>query len=154
MANIYHQVLIDAPAEKIYEAVITQEGLSKWWIKDCMAEPEVGHVNIFRRPNGVTNKMRVKELNKNEFVQWECLNEADGWSGTELMFEISSKGDLSCLDFKHCHYKDANQLYAICNYHWARHLSMLKQYCETGENQIDEEKEKKEQEDIRRAHSS
>ncbi|WP_424494001.1 SRPBCC family protein [Salinimicrobium sp. GXAS 041] len=153
MANIYHQVLIDASNEEIYAAVTTCPGLSQWFIKNCDAKPEVGYVNSFRRPNGVTNLMKVTELNKNEFVQWNCQNEADGWSGTTLSFEISRKGELGCLDFRHNDYKDTNQFYAICNYQWARHLTMLKNFCESGKNQLTEEREKLEEEYVRRAHN-
>ena len=154
MADIYHQVLIDAPVEEIYRAITTQEGLSQWWLKDCLVKPEVGFVNIFRLPNGITNKMKVAELNKNEYVQWDCLNEANAWSGTKVMFEISTKGELGCLDFRHKGYKRPNQFYATCNYHWARHLSMLKAYCETGEDQVYEEREKKEVENVEKVHKS
>lgn len=154
MPNIYHQVLIDTTVDKLYEMVTTQRGLSKWWIKDCEAKPEIGHINIFRRYNGIVNKMKVTDLNKNEFVQWECMNEADEWSGTIIMFEISTKGNLSCLDFRHNGYKRENQFYATCNFQWARHLFMLKEFCETGKNQIHKEKEKKEEEKVRKAHNS
>lgn len=154
MAHIYHQVLIEAPIEMVYDAVTTSKGLSSWWIKDCDAKPVVGNTNIFRRSNGIVNKMKVTDLNENEFVQWECVNEANEWSGTTIMFEISTKGDLSCLDFRHNGYSRENQFYGTCNYQWARHLCMLKEYCETGENQIHEEQERREEEQVRKAFHS
>lgn len=31
MATIHHQVWIDAPVSKVYEALATADGLGKWW---------------------------------------------------------------------------------------------------------------------------
>ena len=88
--------------------------------------------------------MEVRALTPNTFIAWKCLNENDAWSGTEISFELSEQSDFTCLDFKHSGYRQQDGLYATCNYHWARHLSMLKELCETGKPQLDQEKEEKE----------
>ncbi len=31
MATLYHQVWINAPVSKVYEALATADGLGKWW---------------------------------------------------------------------------------------------------------------------------
>lgn len=142
MADIYHQVLINASKATVYEAVTTQRGLSRWWIADCNAKAEVGFVNEFN--NGeFTNKMKVVALEPAKYVEWECVNSADEWAGTRISFGLSDKGDFTCLDFRHNGYPEANEMYATCNFHWARHLHMLKELCETGANQLDKDKERK-----------
>ena len=35
MATLYHQVWIDAPAAKVYEALATAEGLSAFRLRNC-----------------------------------------------------------------------------------------------------------------------
>ncbi|WP_242929341.1 SRPBCC family protein [Pontibacter vulgaris] len=144
MANIYHQVLIKAARKTVYEAVTTQVGLSKWWIADCNVKPEIGYVNEFVVAGYGKNLMKVLALQTDTFVEWECLNENDPWTDTHLTFTLSDKGDFTCLDFRHTGYVAEDQVYATCNFHWARHLIMLKELCETGISQLNEAQEKRE----------
>ncbi|MDX5417691.1 MAG: SRPBCC domain-containing protein [Hymenobacteraceae bacterium] len=142
MANIYHQVLIQADPATVFDAVTTQQGLSGWWIADCSVKPEIGYVNEFQVEGHGTNKMKVLDLQPHTLVEWECLNENDPWTGTRLTFQLSRKGDFTCLDFRHTGYEAEDEVYATCNFHWARHLIMLKALCETGIGQLDQEQER------------
>ncbi|WP_461489772.1 SRPBCC family protein [Pontibacter sp. HJ8] len=144
MANIYHQVLIQADRHTVFEAVTTQKGLSGWWVADCKVLPEVGFVNEFMVAGHGSNKMKVLVLQPDTFVEWECVNDNDDWTGTHLTFALSDKGDFTCLDFKHIGYPAEDEVYATCNFHWARHLTMLKNLCETGIAQLDQEQERRE----------
>lgn len=144
MANVYHQVLIQANCATVFEAVTTQTGLSKWWIANCNVKPEIGFVNEFHTEGHGTNYMKVLALEPNSFTEWECTNTGTPWSGTRVTFTLSDKGDFTCLDFKHTGYPAEDELYAICNYHWARHLFMLKAFCETGIPLLDRKQEEKE----------
>lgn len=144
MANIYHQVLINASNESVFDAVTTQQGLASWWILDNISKPEKGFVNVFKVEGYGQNRMKVLMLEKPGYVEWECINENDEWTSTRVIFKISSKGDFTCLDFRHNGYPSENEIYATCNYHWARHLNMLKDYCETGKPQLNREQEQRE----------
>jgi len=42
MADMYHQVHIDAVPENVYQAISTEEGLKSWWTADTEAQPRVG----------------------------------------------------------------------------------------------------------------
>lgn len=132
MADIYHLVAIKTDKETVYNAVTTQVGLSKWWLPDTIAKPEIGFVNTFKVGTKFTNKMKVVGLHPYDKVEWECLNENDEWTGTHILFDIS-KMDGGChLHFKQTGWKAQTEFFANCNFHWARHLIMLKHYCETG----------------------
>ncbi|MDX5437235.1 MAG: SRPBCC domain-containing protein [Pontibacter sp.] len=144
MANIYHQVLIQADQKTVFNAVTTQEGLAMWWIQDCTVKQEVGFVNTFRVAGYGTNQMEVIELQPYTFAAWRCLNQDDPWTDTHITFAISTKGDFTCLDFKHIGYAAEDEVYATCNYHWARHLAILKEYCETGFSSLNQTQELKE----------
>ncbi|WP_299700878.1 SRPBCC domain-containing protein [uncultured Pontibacter sp.] len=144
MATIYHQVLIQADEHTVFEAITTQQGLSKWWIADCNVKPEVGFVNEFHMEGHGTNRMKVTALNPPTSVEWECLNVNDAWTGTRISFHLSRRGDYTCLDFKQSGYQSEDEVYATCNFHWARHLIMLKALCETGISMLDKEQERSE----------
>ena len=58
MKTIFHQVLIKSTLEVVYKAVIAREGLSDWWLMDCVIKPERGFINEFRNRGFVVNKMK------------------------------------------------------------------------------------------------
>ena len=143
MYTIAHQVWINASSEAVYQAVTTTEGVSKWWIADCTLKAEIGHVNLFRMGGHIHDKMLIIDLQENEYVEWECVNENGLWTGTNLSFEIEEKHGVSILNFKHSLWPEMSEFFTICNFHWARHLMMLKALCETGENQLNPAEEAK-----------
>ena len=65
-------------------------------------------------------------------------------SDTHVIFEISKHLNLVKLNFKHTYWKEQTEFFATCNYHWGRHLTMLKNYCETSINQLDQKVESEE----------
>ena len=136
METIAHQVWINAGKEKVYDAVTTTDSLSKWWHPDCTAKPEIGFVNIFRSGGQVHNRMLIVDLKPNEYVEWECINDNGIWTGTRLRFEIIEKQEVCILNFKHSRWESQTEFFTVCNFHWARHLLMLKALCETGNNQV------------------
>ena len=42
MADIRHRVGITAPAGRVYQALATNEGLSRWWTRDVRGEDQIG----------------------------------------------------------------------------------------------------------------
>jgi len=42
MAEIRHQIAIEAPPEKVYAALATQAGLRAWWTADTIADHKTG----------------------------------------------------------------------------------------------------------------
>lgn len=134
MADIYHMIAIRAAKTSIYTAITTQEGLSQWWLPDAIAKPEIGYVNEFRVGSKFINKMKVIDLQPNQRAEWECINDNDEWTGTHIIFEIEEKEDTSYLHFKQTGWKVQTEFYGNCSFHWARHLIILKHYCETGQS--------------------
>ena len=52
MADIHHFITIQAPPERVFEALTTQKGLQSWWTDDTSAEPRLGSVAEFRFNRG------------------------------------------------------------------------------------------------------
>jgi uncharacterized protein YndB with AHSA1/START domain len=131
MADIRHNVVIKAAAEKIYQAITTQEGLSNWWTTDTTAKSEVGFVNVFVFGK-FRNEMKVIALIPNKKAEWECINSIEEWIGTHISFELEEKGSNTLLRFTHGGWKEETDTFAGCNYDWATFLASLKLLCETG----------------------
>lgn len=147
MPNIFHQILIQASRATVYEAITTPEGLAGWWVPNVKAQPQEGFVNEFSTPEG-TNYMRVVQLRPDRRVEWECLNLDDAWTGTRVVFELDDHGDFTRLNFRHNGYAEEDDLYATCNFHWARHLMLLKTLCETGRTALDPQEEQRQRDAV------
>ena len=150
MASIQHQVIIQAEAQSIFEAITTQEGLSSWWIKESKAKAEKGHVNAFHVEGYPLNKMKITQLKPNKAVEWKCIGGDKDWIGTRITFKIKEGNSGSILQFKHSKWKKKNEFFATCSFHWARHLIMLQYYCENGKSILDAEHESEENEKVKK----
>jgi hypothetical protein len=69
VADIYHLDTIKANKPTVFKAITTKEGLSKWWLPDTIAKPEIGFVNEFKVGTMFTNKMKIIDLKPNEYVE-------------------------------------------------------------------------------------
>lgn len=145
MEEIYHLLTIKTASETLYNALTTEEGLSNWWFPETGAKAKVGHVNTFKVGSNGLNKMKILDLKKDKRVEWECINDDpdDEWKGTRITFDITSDANSCILRFRHKGWKEKTPFFGNCNYHWARHLIMLKHYCETGESIIRSATERK-----------
>ncbi len=63
MATIYHQVWIDAPAAKVYEALSTAEGLGKWWAPHTSTQTSEGLI-FAHSPGAETGDVQMKVLDR------------------------------------------------------------------------------------------
>lgn len=144
MAEIYHMVSIKAHRRTVYESIITQKGLSQWWLPDTIAKAEVGFINEMGIRDLFTNKMKVIDLQPDRRVEWECINDTEGdeWTGTHVVFDLVENDGNTNLHFRHSGWKEQSEFFGICNFHWARHLMMLKHLCETGVSLLHAENEK------------
>ncbi|MFE4896245.1 SRPBCC family protein [Peribacillus butanolivorans] len=60
-----HQIMINVPAEKVYEAITTTEGFKGWWTTDAKAEPQVESIAEF----GFYNRKAIFQMHM------ICLNQ-------------------------------------------------------------------------------
>ncbi len=100
-------------------------------------------MNIFRMHGRVHNQMLIVDLRPNEYVEWECKNDSGIWTSNHSSFGIIEKNGVCLLNFKHSGWESQTEFFTVCNFHWGRHLLMLKILCETGENQVIPEREAK-----------
>ena len=130
---LMHTVLIDADADKIYEALSTSKGLASFWTADSHAEPTVGTIARFGF-HGPQLEVRVDELKPGTFVKWSAAGGFDEWKGTTITWEIVKKDGGNEVRFNHAGWP--NELppsdLASVNYSWGRIVGRLKKYAETG----------------------
>jgi uncharacterized protein YndB with AHSA1/START domain len=153
MPNIRHNLLIGASAEKIYNALTSEEGLSAWWTPNTKANPEVNTIAHFPFGNDYFKEMKITALIPSEFIGWNCIKGDAEWVGTNISFKLVEgnkknlltsnpeilgqieqqiKDEATMLIFYHDDWKDYTQMFAECNYTWGQFLRSLKLFCETG----------------------
>ncbi|GAA4299720.1 SRPBCC domain-containing protein [Compostibacter hankyongensis] len=130
--SICHRLLIEAPVEKVYGALTTQEGLAGWWTPDTTAKPEVGSVARFAFGPDYFKEMKITELKPYSSVKWVCLKAYPEWIGTTLNFELEPHAKGAILSFHHDGWKEYTSEFASCSYAWALFFRSLKLLCETG----------------------
>jgi uncharacterized protein YndB with AHSA1/START domain len=154
MPNIRHELIIGAPAKKVYSAITSQEGLSAWWTPGTTAKAEVDSIARFAFGPAYFKEMKIAELKSFEQIKWICITGADEWIGTTLSFNLeagdkrtllnshpeiadqiqqqSSNDDITLLILQHDDWKEYTPMYAECCYTWGQFLRSLKLFCETG----------------------
>jgi uncharacterized protein YndB with AHSA1/START domain len=127
MSDILHRVGIDVPAEKVYAALSTIDGLQHWWVHDTAGETAKGKTINF----GFC-QMEVVESKPGSLVHWKCKNGPSEWLGTEVFFRLEYKRDQTFVIFRHANWKEPVEFMHHCSTKWATFLLSLKDYLETG----------------------
>jgi uncharacterized protein YndB with AHSA1/START domain len=130
--SICHRLLIEAPVEKVYEAITTQKGLAGWLTPETIAKPEVGSISRFAFGPTYYKEMKIEELKPYSKVKWLCLKADEEWIGTTLNFELEPHRKGSILYFHHDGWTAYTPEFAGCSYDWALFFRSLKFHCETG----------------------
>ena len=143
MPHYNAELLVQAPARRLYQALTTQQGIASWWTKDCAIGGNVGARSTFHF--GETWKvMRIAKLVPDAEVHWTCtdshiaapgLKRPDEWIGTRVVFRLVPRGQIhesTLLQFEHLGLTPQIECYPICTSGWHQFLGSLKKYAETG----------------------
>lgn len=152
MPNIRHELIIGAPAETVYRAITTQEGLSAWWTPETSAQP--GNIVRFGFGTEYYKEMKVTALEPAALVTWHCVQGFHEWIDTTISFSLhpgdskslleahpeaagqieqqQNDAEIVLLKFAHDNWREDTPMYAECNYTWGQFLRSLKLFCETG----------------------
>ncbi len=131
MPDLLHQISIAAPPETVYASLATQAGLRGWWTRDAVAEEQIGSRAEFGFDHrSVVFRMSVEELVRGKRVGWSCHGDHPEWKGTRLVWEITPDGEGSVLRFRHQHWKEASDFFAMCNSTWGELIYRLRDHAE------------------------
>lgn len=132
MTDINHRVGIKASPENIYEALTTDDGLTKWWTNDISGAGEVGSTIQFRF-NGRGPDFTVTKLIPNKAVCWQHSgNVPESWMGTDISFQLEAQEGQTFVRFTHSNWKETTDFMAHCSTKWAVFLLSLKDAVEIG----------------------
>jgi len=133
MDTILHAVDIAAPAEAVFDAVATADGLSRWWSTRVESDEKLGGTVRFQFVPDFNPEMEITELDRPNAVAWKCTGGAASWLGASLRFEIEARGELSRLMFTQRYAGEMSDYdFGTFNYNWGYYLHGLQLYVETG----------------------
>jgi len=133
MAEILHELSINASAGRIYRALSEQSGLSQWWKRDVIAEPVIGSIAEFTFNRGlITLQMKIVKLIPNRGVIWHCMGGDREWIDTQIAFDTHVEDKMTTLLFEHRGWRNTQGGFATCSFDWARYLMSLRSYLEKG----------------------
>lgn len=131
MAEIKHQIGIQAVPERVYAALTTQDGLRGWWTADTRADEKAGGTAEFgfdRR--GTVFRMHIDKLDPGKSVVWSCQGDDPEWTGTVLTWALSPDRGGTTLRFAHSNWKSLSDYCIMCNSTWGELMYRLKDYVE------------------------
>ena len=133
MADLNHQIPINAPPTAVYAAIATQKGLASWWTADTRAEEKVGGKAEFGfEKRAAVYRMTIEALEPGKKVVWSCQGGNPEWIGTTFTWTIVPEGGGSLLRFTHGGWRAVTDMYAICNSTWGELMYRLKALAEGG----------------------
>lgn len=137
MPDIIHRVGIKSTPARVYKALSTIEGLSRWWTKDTRGDPVPGGTIVFRFSEASGEEiggfdMKVLELVPKRSVRWRVAAGPDEWINTEIQFSLSKAGDYTVVLFAHRNWRKEVEFMAHCSTKWATFLLSLRDAIESG----------------------
>jgi uncharacterized protein YndB with AHSA1/START domain len=134
MADILHQIPIQASPQEVYEALTREQKLKSWWTDDVSTDAMEGGIAEFRFEAGrVVFRMRVDRLSPGQEVAWSLMDPAPPeWGGTRVTWELTPADGGTSLLFGHRNWASTDGSFAAINYNWAYYLTSLKAYLEQG----------------------
>ena len=133
MADLFHYFPINAPLEKVYEAVSTPKGLNIWWSKSSVGKPSQGDTYKLSFGPEYNWTAVVSKYVLNKEFELQFTNSDKDWNGSKVGFTLNNRDDITEVHFYHMGWKEDNEHYRISNYCWAMYLRILKRHLEFGE---------------------
>lgn len=125
MPDILHRVGIDAPPERVFEALTTIDGLRGWWVSETKGDPAVGGTIDF----GFC-RMQVIESVPGQRLRWRCVQGPKEWVGTEVTFALVWRDEQTFVLFTHASWKEPVEFMHHCSTKWATFLLSLRDLIE------------------------
>jgi uncharacterized protein YndB with AHSA1/START domain len=138
MKTIQHELLINAPVARVYDAIATADGISTWWDPQTPKQTDRGLV-LEHNPgpeHGIV-QLRVVDRVPNKKIEWECISThpasspASAWTGTHFIFELSGHGRATDVEFRQTGYDERSAFFNGNTEAWGQVLQNLKRVVES-----------------------
>ncbi|MCB0760789.1 MAG: SRPBCC domain-containing protein [Flavobacteriales bacterium] len=132
MAEILHDLPINADLEMVFNAISIPHQLENWWPRHCQGETHVGGTYHFYFTDEYDWYGKVTEWNPNKSFEITMTIADHDWLDTAFGFTLSPANGGTRLTFYHKNWKEANSHFRHTSFCWAMLLKGLKDYLEQG----------------------
>ena len=131
--QIHHNLLIDTPSDKVFEAITQPKHLNNWWTLTCEGRPIKGNkYNLYFGDDcNWFGKVTQCKTNHSFFIQ--MTQSSLGWESTTFGFELSSSKKGTTVSFSHVGWQQQDEHFTNTSSCWILLLNGLKNYLEKGE---------------------
>ena len=127
MKNFRRIITVNASAAEAMEKINQVNG---WWAKNFEGKSEKLNDKFSVHFGATFVDFRISQLVPNKKVAWkvtDCnlhwINTKKEWNGTEVIFEISKKGNATKIDFTHIGLVPGVECYKDCEVGWTGHVT-------------------------------
>ncbi|MEU4295104.1 SRPBCC domain-containing protein [Kribbella sp. NPDC026596] len=135
MARIVFELEVDAPADRIVEALDTEAGIAGWWTADVGFPGGAGTTMTLGFPIApMPFELRVDEAAPDR-LSWTSVGEfPPHWVGTRVLWTLTPQpgGGSTLVHFSHDGWATDEGPFASSALTWGRLMDTLKGYAETG----------------------
>lgn len=132
MAEITHEIKINAPLDKTFKALSTLNGLKSWHTADIEGNLSPNEVLTFKGEGKPVFRWKIIKIEPNKELVWECIEGPGDSIGTETIYTLSKTSDnCTLVEMSHTSWPDQGGNFRKCNTLWGILLYHLKKYVET-----------------------
>lgn len=130
--NIYHNLLINASAKEVFDAVTKPEHLNNWWTLKSSGTPELNTEYNLNFTDDYNWYCKVFEVKINESFHLKMTQSDADWNPTTFGFDLETNENCTLIKFSHINWPYNNHHFRHSSFCWAMLLSGLKNYLEKG----------------------
>ena len=123
MAQIRHQIVIEATAAKVFPLVATGTGFKEWWAADVTKIVTTVELGFFNR--NTLYRLKLARVSEPHCAEWHCTSGKE-WEGTRIVFELKDGNGKTALRFTHAAWKEETDYFISCNTTWGELMFRLR----------------------------
>ncbi|MDT0552309.1 SRPBCC family protein [Urechidicola vernalis] len=130
--SIYHDLVVDATINKVFNVISNPNELMYWWPLKCQGVPELNNTYNFYFSEEFNWFGKVVSIEKNKQFFIKMTTADSDWVDTTFGFELIKNGNSTQLSFSHLNWSKCNTHFKTSSFCWAMLLNGLKNYVEKG----------------------
>lgn len=130
--SIFHDLVIQAPIEKVFQGISNPEDLENWWPLRCKGIPKEGEEYNFFFTEEYDWFGKVITCEENKSFAIKMTKSDEDWNPTSFGFDLEESSNQVLVKFWHKGWPECNAHYRRSSYCWAILLNGLKNYLEKG----------------------
>lgn len=117
MTTLYHEILVKALPDSIWNLLTTQTGIARWWPGAVSLQNDGNWALRFE--SGESELIfRIVEHEPKSVLEWLCISGDDDWDNTLVHWRIEPNSSGVRLKFEHRDLRKSGDQLAELNTHW------------------------------------